>query len=354
MIVYIVSLNADGGQGGVERVAAQQKKILTDQGAHVVFLDKNYFFITRLLKNTKLLLILYPVIVSVYLWLRKLFNNRSFTIAHGYCAPFYINDLLIAHGNMKCYYQTISQHKIKFLSGSGLLAFYEKCAGSFSKKIWAVSKKVKTEWIEYYSINANKIDVVRNYIDLSKFTGQQSNDQEYVAFVGRLEKGKGVSELIDICKRLPEVKFYFVSSIVPPPELNELSNVTVNVGVAYSKMPDVFKKAKMLILPSSYEGFELVTIEALCCGTPVVGYNVGAISELYSEQFPGVFMVTNKEMLIEKIKHIASLDFQEYAALRMNTYSLREHFSEQHYNNLMASVYNEKKKKNMSYFNKFL
>ncbi|ECI4074062.1 glycosyl transferase family 1, partial [Salmonella enterica subsp. salamae] len=37
MIVYIVSLNADGGQGGVERVAAQQKKILTAQGAKVIF-----------------------------------------------------------------------------------------------------------------------------------------------------------------------------------------------------------------------------------------------------------------------------------------------------------------------------
>ncbi|EAT0104735.1 glycosyltransferase [Salmonella enterica] len=343
MIVYIVSLNADGGQGGVERVAAQQKKILTAQGAKVIFLDKNYFFLTRLLKNNKLLLVFYPLLVSLFLWTKKIFGHKHFTIAHGYCSPFYTNDLLIVHGNMMCYYQTISQHRPKLFTGSGILAFYEKYAGKFSKKIWAVSKKVKFEWIEYYFTEATKIDVVRNYIDLDKFSYDQSTEHEYVAFVGRLEKGKGIDDLIYICKRLPDVKFYFVSSISPPEGLCSLHNVTVDVGITYSKMPDIYKNAKMLILPSSYEGFELVTVEALCCGTPVIGYKVGAISELHSDKYPGVFMVKNREMLIDNIRNIDSLDECEYSKLRMDVYSMREIFSEQHYNALITKVYNEKK-----------
>lgn len=343
MIVYIVSLNADGGQGGVERVAAQQKKILTKLGARVIFLDKNYFILTRLIKSTKCLLVLYPLIASIYLWLKKISNNKNITIAHGYCAPFYANDFLIAHGNMKCYYQTISKRKLKILSGSGLLAFYEKCAGKYSRRIFAVSKKVKNEWIKHYSTKASKIDVVTNYINLDKFSNINANDQKYVAFVGRLERGKGICDLIDICKKLPEVQFYFVSSIAPPAELDALGNVTVDIGVPYDNMPAVYKNAKLLILPSSYEGFELVTVEALCCGTPVVGYDVGAISELFSENFPGVFMVTNKEMLITNIKRILSLDAHDYSALRMKIYSMRDCFSEQHYNALMTKVYNESK-----------
>ncbi|MFO3905289.1 glycosyltransferase family 4 protein [Enterobacter hormaechei] len=341
MTVYIVSLNADGGQGGVERVAAQQKKILLAQGAEVIFLDKNYFLLTRLLKDTKLLLIFYPLVVSIFLWAKKISKRPYFTIAHGYCAPFYKNDLLIAHGNMKCYYQTISQQKLKFFSGSGLLSFYERCAGKYSKKVWAVSKKVKQEWNEYYSTDINKIEVIRNFIDLDKFSNTKFFGQEYVAFVGRLEKGKGVNDLVDICKRLSHINFYFVSSISPPEELISLSNVTVKVGLAYSRMPDIFKNAKMLILPSSYEGFELVTIEALCCGTPVIGYNVGAIGELYSDKFPGVFMVENKEKIISCITNINSIDESKYSSLRRSIYAKRDVFSEQNYNELMAAVYNE-------------
>lgn len=54
-------------------------------------------------------------------------------IAHGYCSPFYRNDILIAHGNMKCYFQTVMNKKPNRLSGSGLLSFYERWAGAFSK-----------------------------------------------------------------------------------------------------------------------------------------------------------------------------------------------------------------------------
>ncbi|EHA1913938.1 glycosyltransferase family 4 protein, partial [Salmonella enterica subsp. enterica serovar Johannesburg] len=293
------------------------KNMLTNLGFEVILIDRNYFLLTRKIKSRKASLFLYPLIVSIFFNFKRIIRNKFLTISHGYSCPFYKNDLLIAHGNMKCYFETINQTEIKNFSGSGITAFYEKCSGRLSKKIWAVSKKVMQEWVDLYSVNTNKICVVRNYINIDKFNQLGPANSKEIIFVGRLEKGKGISELIDICTTLSGYTFHFVSSIAPTAELYELSNVKISIGVSYESMPDIFKNAKVLILPSKYEGFELVTVESLCCGTPVVGYNVGAIRELSTENYCGVFMVNNKDDMISKIEYIMSLPDREYHNLRM-------------------------------------
>lgn len=339
MIIYIAALNGDGGQGGVERVVSQQKKVLQQLNHTVILADKNHLRLTRAIINKKILVLVYPVLISLYLLFKKLLGHKFIVISHGYSSPFYSNDILIAHGNMKCYYQTIMKKNLRLLSGSGIMALYEKCSGRFSKKVWAVSKKVKKEWIDLYSVAPNKIDVVRNYINLNKFNDNELCAQRFVTFVGRLEKGKGVTELIEICKAHPRLQFNFVSSIDAPEELSSLKNVTLSIGVPYESMPEVFKEAKVLILPSMYEGFELVTVEALCCGTPVIGYNVGAISELYSDNHPGVFMVENKGKLITMIGHVMNQSDTEYLKLRYNIYKHRDIFSENHYEEIIKKVF---------------
>ncbi|EPD2163997.1 glycosyltransferase family 4 protein, partial [Escherichia coli] len=343
MIIYIAAYNGSGGQGGVERVVAQQCNILKNLGVKVIILDKTYFKISNKIRNKKIQVALYPILVSLYLTLQKLRGVTFKVIAHGYCSPFYRNDILIAHGNMKCYFQTVMNKKPNRLSGSGLLSFYERWAGAFSKNIWAVSNKVKSEWNELYNINSHKIKVVRNFINLAQFDYTDVNEAEYVTFVGRLEKGKGIDDLYYICKNLPDTSFHLVSSIPAPQNFASLNNVLTSIAVPYAKMPEIFKKSRVLILPSYYEGYELVTIEALCCGCPVIGYNVGAIRELYAESFPGVFIANNKEDLAQVAYKLISLDNEKYYHLRQTIYSKRELFSEERYAEILTAAFNEKK-----------
>ncbi len=89
MIVYIAAYNGSGGQGGVERVVAQQCKILKNLGVKVVILDKAYFKISNKIRNKKIQVALYPLLVSLYLVLQKLRGVTFKVIAHGYCSPFY-------------------------------------------------------------------------------------------------------------------------------------------------------------------------------------------------------------------------------------------------------------------------
>jgi D-inositol-3-phosphate glycosyltransferase len=56
--------------------------------------------------------------------------------------------------------------------------------------------------------------------------------------------------------------------------------VTFKGRVDQSELPWFYSAADLLALPSSYESFGMVALEALACGTPVAATRVGAMEEL--------------------------------------------------------------------------
>lgn len=117
---------------------------------------------------------------------------------------------------------------------------------SIFKNIWAVSNKVKSEWNELYNINSHKIKVVRNFINLAQFDYTDVNEAEYVTFVGRLEKGKGIDDLYYICKNLPDTSFHLVSSIPAPQNFASLNNVLTSIAVPMRKCQKYLRNPEYL------------------------------------------------------------------------------------------------------------
>lgn len=75
--------------------------------------------------------------------------------------------------------------------------------------------------------------------------------------------------------------------------------------VPKSRMPDLYHGSKVFVLPSVGEGFGIVLLEALACGTPAVGYDAGGIKEALGQGKLG-FLVEPKdsEQLLATIKNI--------------------------------------------------
>lgn len=67
-------------------------------------------------------------------------------------------------------------------------------------------------------------------------------------------------------------------------ELDSTTNVTIMREVPYKEMPMMYSAADFMILPSAYEGFGLVIIEAMSCGVPVITTNVGIATKIYRQK----------------------------------------------------------------------
>ena len=57
-----------------------------------------------------------------------------------------------------------------------------------------------------------------------------------------------------------------------------------------TKLRELYRRASVLALPSAYEGLPMVLLEAMSCGTPVVGSDIPAIAEVIERGRPGLLV----------------------------------------------------------------
>ena len=95
-------------------------------------------------------------------------------------------------------------------------------------------------------------------------------DAKAALFVGRWVRKKGLHIIEQMAQQAPHVFWMIVGSGPEDPAAWKLPNVRVYGRVGHDLLPDYYRAADILVLPSSGEGFPLVVQEALCCGTGVL------------------------------------------------------------------------------------
>jgi D-inositol-3-phosphate glycosyltransferase len=70
--------------------------------------------------------------------------------------------------------------------------------------------------------------------------------------------------------------------------------VTFVGRVDHEELPYFYTAADVLVVPSVYESFGMVALEALACGTPVVATRVGAMEELLGNGLNGCLTPDHK------------------------------------------------------------
>ncbi len=149
--------------------------------------------------------------------------------------------------------------------------------------------------------------------DLFRF---RSEPGKYLAFLGRVSPEKRVDRAIEIAKRArmplkiaakvdPVDKRYFKRVVEP---LLRDSSVAEWVGEISDQQKDEFLgNAYALLFPIDWpEPFGLVMIEAMACGTPVIAYDGGAVSEVIEDGRTG-FIIKELEDATEAIRRVPDL-----------------------------------------------
>ncbi|MCW8804538.1 MAG: glycosyltransferase family 4 protein [Ignavibacteriaceae bacterium] len=238
------------------------------------------FYLLKLLRQVK------PDIIHTHLFQARFYT----TIAH----LFYKHSILITHKH-----NNVNPRKHNVFIILEMLSIF------FNKKVIAISQSVKNSLIKYEFVSEKKIYVLPNGIEYQKFlksansSSLSNNKPIIIGTVCRLERQKGISYLLLAMKiilaKFPHVQLEIVGD---GSLLGELKHFSRKLGISnsvnfFGKFADVipfYKKMNVFVLPSLYEGFGIVLLEAMAAGVPIVATNVDGIKEVVMDGVSGILV----------------------------------------------------------------
>ncbi|NDV47865.1 glycosyltransferase family 1 protein [Paludibacter sp. 221] len=200
-----------------------------------------------------------------------------------------------------------------------------------SDKIIAISEQTKQDFIEFFNVEPEKIQVVYqgcNNIFREEISDETLNSvrekyalpSQFLLNVGAIEKRKNLETVIRALSagkiEIPLVvignkgKYYFeIKSIIE--KLNLQNQVIFLHGVPTADLPAIYKMAQLFIYPSRFEGFGIPILEALCTGTPVLTSYGSCFEETGGDAAMYVNYHNEEEMAVAMNKILSSPNLQE-------------------------------------------
>jgi glycosyltransferase involved in cell wall biosynthesis len=162
----------------------------------------------------------------------------------------------------------------------------------------------------------------RNYPEVERNRGPKN-----VAYLGRMQESKGLSEMVEACRILvgQGFKFRFSSYGTGPDEGEFIRRMTDVLGENYSHGGVVSGEAKMealrsadvFLMPSRFEGLSLAVLEAMAAGCVPIVSNRGSMPSLVDDGRNG-FLVDPGDLtqIVGKMKFLLSEGEPGWASLR--------------------------------------
>ncbi|HLR99848.1 glycogen synthase [Mycolicibacillus parakoreensis] len=205
--------------------------------------------------------------------------------------------------------------------GYHVSSWVERTAAQHADAIIAVSASMRDDVLRVYpSLDPATVHVVHNGIDADTWAPVRFDDGQprapllaelgvdparpIVAFVGRITRQKGVTELLAAAHRFaPQVQLVLAAGAPDTPEIAAEVSVAVDEltterdGVFWlpemlstDRVRQILSAATVFVCPSVYEPLGIVNLEAMACETAVVASDVGGIPEVVADGVTGTLV----------------------------------------------------------------
>jgi glycosyltransferase involved in cell wall biosynthesis len=149
-----------------------------------------------------------------------------------------------------------------------------------------------------------------------------------IGTIGRLVPQKDYPTLLsafsNVLEKLPDAELYVVGEGYLQKDLIKLSkSLGVNGNVRWlgktEYINDFLSKINLFILPSKYEGFGLVLLEAMVAMKPIIAANNSAIPEVLGKSYEGLFSTGDVKALAQHIK--TAINDKDFSKRLVKSYS---------------------------------
>ena len=213
-------------------------------------------------------------------------------------------------------FHTLSENKIKARIGEmePEERFYaEREIAKTADRIVGFSEHEKSILINSYEAPSDRVSVIpcgvdielfRPYTDLSAKKQLGLTNMTVLLYVGRLEPLKGIDVLLkaaSIMEHSANLKVLIIGGDddqdqelcrlkTLAEELNVSDKVIFLGRIEQNELPVYYNAADICVVPSFYESFGLVALEAMACGTPVVASRVGGLASIVKNNITGLLI----------------------------------------------------------------